>query len=98
MYPTTLDQDNAKLQSKSLSLFSNECQALIFIRGEKQVCQYFVNLADTMTPLLTLSLEEYEKFLDSSDNIHPEIENYAYDVGNYVVQNEARKAHALKYS
>jgi len=51
-YPTSLEQDRAELASGRLAYGSNQRNALVLLRGEKEVLQHFVRLAELALPLL----------------------------------------------
>ncbi|KAJ0400716.1 hypothetical protein P43SY_000621 [Pythium insidiosum] len=84
-YETTIEEDNAILASKQFPLFSNRIQALFFIRGEKEVCRHFQQLAEKVIPLFSLPLaackDELRRHFDGDDDIC----RYAQDVIAYLV-------------
>jgi histone-lysine N-methyltransferase SETD3 len=51
-YPTSLENDCTKLATGNIPLFTNERNALIQIKGEKEVLHFFLDLAETGTRLL----------------------------------------------
>ena len=51
-YPTTLEYDNMELESEELEMYSNERNAKVLVRGEKEVAHFWINLADVAIPLL----------------------------------------------
>lgn len=85
LYETTIEEDNALLASKKYPLFSNRIQALFFIRGEKQVCRYYQELADKVIPLFSLPLPECREELQRSFDGDDDICRYAQDVIAYLV-------------
>lgn len=57
-YPTTLEQDNALLAEGQLAPFSNRRNALLVVRGEKEVYQQWTSVAATASELLLQPLEQ----------------------------------------
>jgi histone-lysine N-methyltransferase SETD3 len=51
-YPTTLEEDNAMLESGELEMFSNERNARVLVRSEKEVCHFWIHAAEVAIPLL----------------------------------------------
>jgi hypothetical protein len=45
-YPTTLAEDVAELESGRWAYGSNKRNALVLLKGEKEVCQYYCDLAE----------------------------------------------------
>jgi len=45
-YPTTLEQDVAELSAGTLAAGSNKRNAVVLLRGEKEVCHFYVTLRD----------------------------------------------------
>lgn len=92
LYETTIEEDNAILASKKFPLFSNRIQALFFIRGEKEVCRYYQELADKVIPLFSLPLvackDELQRNFDGDDDIC----RYAQDVIAYLVTQVYRES------
>ena len=43
-YPTTLEEDDEMLENGGLDPFSNRRHAVIVIRGEKEICHFFIRL------------------------------------------------------
>ena len=57
-YPTTMEEDERKLQNRDLDPFGNEKHILIVLRGEKEILHFYMDLADEIIPLLALSPPE----------------------------------------
>lgn len=53
-YKQTIEEDEKMLETGVLKPFSNQRHAVIFIRGEKQVCHHYVTLAEKACPLLRM--------------------------------------------
>lgn len=51
-YPTTLEQDVAEIESNVWAFGSNKRNALILLRGEKEVCHFYVRLRDEASALV----------------------------------------------
>lgn len=85
LYETTIEEDNAVLASKAFPLFSNRIQALFFIRGEKEVCRYYQELADKVIPLFSLPLQECKDELQRNFDGDDDICRYAQDVIAYLL-------------
>eukprot|EP00644_Phytophthora_capsici_P009387 jgi/Phyca11/526814/estExt2_fgenesh1_pm.C_PHYCAscaffold_130074 len=92
LYDTTIEEDNELLASKQYPLFSNRIQALFFIRGEKQVCRYFQELADKVIPLFSLPLAQCREELQRSFDGDGDIDRYAQDVIAYLVTQVYRES------
>jgi histone-lysine N-methyltransferase SETD3 len=61
MYPTTIEDDDRMLCEGHLDPFSNRRHAVIIIRGEKEMCHFFIDLARVMKSLLLpLNLDKSE--------------------------------------
>ncbi|TDH69930.1 hypothetical protein CCR75_008590 [Bremia lactucae] len=92
LYSTTIEEDNELLASKQYPLFSNRIQALFFIRGEKQVCRYFQELVDRVTPIFSLPLAQCREELQRHFNGDGDIDRYAQDVIAYLVTQVYRES------
>lgn len=71
-YPTTIEQDNKELEDDKLDPFCNRRHAIIVVRGEKEICHFFIALAQAATAVLKLPPAERkvavrEKFSDQTD-------------------------------
>jgi len=74
-YPTTLEEDNIRLASDELPQFSNRRNALILIRGEKEVCHHWIKVAEIAIPLLNMEWknckkEINKKYSDPTNDLH----------------------------
>lgn len=64
-YPTTLDEDSHKLMHGNVPLFSNERNALIQVKGEKEVLHFFRDFASTgIIGLKLKDLGDFDEFLN----------------------------------
>eukprot|EP01033_Poteriospumella_lacustris_P016856 gene16856-12066_t len=64
-YPTTFEEDVHRLQHGNVPLFSNERNALIQVKGEKEVLLFFRDFANTGAIGLKLrDLSEFDEFLN----------------------------------
>lgn len=52
-YPTTLGEDVEEIASGKYPYYSNRRNALILLRGEKEICAYFIKLCKEALPYLT---------------------------------------------
>jgi hypothetical protein len=52
LYPTTIVEDDVRLASEGLEPFCNERNAVIVVRGEKEICEFWIEVADVARPLL----------------------------------------------
>ena len=58
-YPTSLSHDLYRLdEEKNLEPFSNERNALIVIKSEKEILHFFIELSQTVTPIFSMSIEK----------------------------------------
>lgn len=92
-YPTTLAQDCHRLQHDDVPLFSNERNALIQVKGEKEVLYFYKDFATTAMSLLQSSdLEEFDEALDHVRiNKHSFIFQYCRGTIARLVQEEIRR-------
>lgn len=51
-YPTTIEEDDAMLASGELEMYSNERNARVLVRSEKEVCHFWIRAAEVAIPLL----------------------------------------------
>lgn len=51
-YPTTMKADDDALENGGLNPFCDKRHAIIVVRGEKEICHFFINLHAKMEPLL----------------------------------------------
>ena len=66
LYPTTLQEDYARLEdAESLPPFSNARNAVIHVRGEKEVLHFYMDLASFCVPLLMGSWSDAKPHLAS---------------------------------
>lgn len=61
-YPTTLDEDIHRLKHGNVPLFSNERNALIQVKGEKEVLAFFKDWA--ATAIIGLQARDFAEFDD----------------------------------
>lgn len=57
----SLEEDNKILESGKLKMYSNERNAVIMRRGEKQVLTFFINLAKKTIPLLAMAWKDLKR-------------------------------------
>lgn len=55
-YPTSLEEDIATLDAGTYPFGSNRRNALVVVKGEKEVCHHFLQLADECIPLLEMEV------------------------------------------
>ncbi len=66
LYPATYEDDCIRLATGNVPLFSNERNALIQVKGEKEVLLFYKDFALTVVKLMNSSdLEEFDEMLDS---------------------------------
>lgn len=64
-YPMTYEQDCDRLANGNVPLFSNERNALIQIKGEKEVLLHFKDLASTaIIAIKSRDLQEFDQYLN----------------------------------
>ena len=51
-YPTTLEHDAAELAAGAWPLWSNKRNAVVVLRGEKEVCRFYVRLRDAASAVV----------------------------------------------
>jgi hypothetical protein len=92
-YPTSLQADIRRLEHDNVPLFSNERNALIQIKGEKEVLVFYKDFAETVADLLVSNdVNEFDERLDSiRNNKHSFVFNYCRGVASRLFQEELRK-------
>ena len=55
-YPTSLAEDLAVLASNVYAFGSDRRNAIVIIKGEKEVCQHYIDLAKLCIPLLEMEV------------------------------------------
>jgi hypothetical protein len=55
-YPTTLEEDLRVLQDGVFPFGSDRRNALVIIKGEKEVCHFWIKLAELAIPLLSMEV------------------------------------------
>lgn len=64
-YPTTFEEDVRRLTHGNVPLFSNERNALIQVKGEKEVLLFFKDFASTaLIGLRSRDINEFDEFLN----------------------------------
>jgi len=61
MFPDSLEHDLKLLASNTLEMYSNYRNSVVMRRGEKEVFQWFVDLADKMIPYLNMAWKDVRK-------------------------------------
>lgn len=92
-YPTTFEQDCEALKYGNIPLFSNQRNALIQIKGEKEVLLFYYEFASTAIKLLkSKDLQEFDDLLnDIRLHKHSLIFQYCRGVVGRLIQEEVRK-------
>lgn len=92
-YKTTYEEDCVLLQSDELEPFSNHRNAVIQVKGEKEVLLFYQDFCDTGLSLAHCrSLNEYESvFANVSSTKHPIIVKYCRHVISKLYQTELLK-------
>lgn len=92
-YPTTLEEDVARLDSNEFAPFSNERHAVIQVRGEKEVLHFFRDFALTAVQLLHApDAETFGELLEGVRcNKHPVIYAHAKSTLGRLYQDEQRR-------
>lgn len=66
LYPTTYEDDCIKLATGNVPLFSNERNALIQVKGEKEVLLFYKDFAQTVVRLMNSNdVNEFDEILDT---------------------------------
>ena len=55
-YPRTREEDEADIRNGTYEFGSNHRNAIVVLRGEKIVCEYYVNLEKIVVPLLEMQV------------------------------------------
>jgi histone-lysine N-methyltransferase SETD3 len=93
-YPTTLENDCVALATGNIPLFSNERNALIQVKGEKEVLHFFLEFAQTGTRLLYMKAGsgEFEAGLEEvRKSKHQVIHQYCRTVLQRLRQEDSRR-------
>jgi hypothetical protein len=92
-YPTTFEQDLEKLKYGNVQLFSNERNALIQIKGEKEVLLFYYDFSQTAIKLLkSKDLMEFEQILNEIRiHKHSLIFQYCRGIVGRLIQEEFRR-------
>eukprot|EP01031_Cornospumella_fuschlensis_P026807 gene26807-32388_t len=92
-YPTTLQDDVHRLAHGNVQMFSNERNALIQVKGEKEVLHFYRDLALTGIKLLQArDLDDFDNQLNEiRTNKHTMVFQYARSALSRVLQEELRK-------
>lgn len=77
-FDTTIQEDNQLLLKDSLSF--NERNSILMRRGEKNVCDFFVRLADTCIPLLKMKWTDFQLAAVGPNGSNGEFDGYISDV------------------
>ena len=72
-YLSTIEEDDEKLQNPGMDPFCNARHAIIIIRGEKEICEFYIQLAEVAGPLLRMDagarkLRVMAEFSDDEDD------------------------------
>jgi len=92
-YPTTCMQDKDRLVCGDVPLFSNERNALIQVKGEKEVLLFFKALAESSIALLQSDgIQRFDEQLEAvRTSKHPIIHQYARGTLSRLHQDEMRR-------
>jgi len=80
-YPTTLEEDRARLAGRSLKPFSNERHAIIQVVGEKEVLHHYKKHCETALHLMDIDVFDDATYMDKmremdKDGVSPYILRY----------------------
>jgi hypothetical protein len=92
-YPTTFEEDCHALKYGNITLFSNQRNALIQVKGEKEVLLFYLDFASTAIKLLkSKDLQEFDDLLnDIRINKNTLIFQYCRGVVGRLIQEEVRR-------
>lgn len=92
-YPTTYEQDVERLARGNVALFSNERNALIQVKGEKEVLIFFKDLAATAINLMkSQNFEEFDYYLNEiRESKHTLVFQYCRFTVGRLFQDERRR-------
>jgi hypothetical protein len=62
-YPTTLADDIAEISSGKWPMGSNKRNSLVLLRGEKEICHYYVQLHSRAVSLSALTVSTWRQYL-----------------------------------
>ena len=72
----------------------NQRNAAIYLYGEKEVCEYYITLWNTMKKIYLLSFSEFHKILNEEyDECEKEddLSRYVQEIGLYLFEKEKKK-------
>eukprot|EP00501_MAST-03F_sp_TOSAG23-6_P001880 GSMAST32.ASY1.ANO1.1958.1 assembled CDS len=75
-YPKTMSEDNAALADDGLDPFCNKRHAIIVVRGEKQICHFYIKLAQAASQLLKLPTMERKLLLSEKYTADDDISRF----------------------
>ncbi len=75
-YPTSLEEDIDELASGKHSFGSDRRNALVVIKGEKEVCRFYMALAEIAVPMLQSSWAEQQDAIQAQFCGHDDVDRY----------------------
>lgn len=75
-YPSTLEEDIAVLEAGTYPFQSNRRNAIVIIKGEKEVCHHYIALAETAVRLFHMDYSEAKKVIAKSHKTRSDINDY----------------------
>ena len=75
-YPTTLEADIEELATGKHSFGGERRNALVVIKGEKEVCRFYMALADIAVPMLQSTWAEQQDVIQQQYCGHDDVDRY----------------------
>lgn len=63
-YPRTILEDQADLDAGKYEMYSNHRNVLVVLRGEKEVCHFYLRLARVVIPLLRMHWKDCKRVIN----------------------------------
>lgn len=90
-YPTTIEEDQATLDSGEFEPFSNHRNVIVVLRGEKEVCLHYMKLAEVCIPMLRQEWKDVKKAIQKKWSGRGDIEAYIKAVVQPLVKRKGSK-------
>eukprot|EP00753_Platysulcus_tardus_P017815 PLAT6552.1.p2 GENE.PLAT6552.1~~PLAT6552.1.p2 ORF type:complete len:605 (+),score=328.82 PLAT6552.1:124-1938(+) len=87
-YPTTLEQDLEMMEK--LEMGSNHRNAVVLLKGEKEVCHFYMELAAVAVPLLGMDWSECKRVINKKHRDESDQNTYIRNVVSHLVKRRPR--------
>jgi hypothetical protein len=94
-YPTTLESDVAVLRAGRYPFGSNRRNALVLLKGEKEVCHYYIDLAAEAVPVLQMPWPLARDVIAARYAGNADIDKYMTRIAAMLIKRKADNASPL---